>query len=67
MGDKKAEDGSHLDIYMDKYELHQNGDVTTYYQGFQSLETQHRYEKINSALKKGYLYKLMEQLTAEKR
>lgn len=34
MGDKKAEDGSHLDIYMDKYELHQNGDVTTYYQGF---------------------------------
>ena len=37
MGDKKAEDGSHLDIYMDKYELYQNGDVTTYYQGFQSL------------------------------
>ncbi len=62
MGDKKAEDGSHLDIYMDKYELYQNGDVTTYYQGFQSLETQHRYEKINSALKKGYLYKIMEQL-----
>lgn len=55
-------DNSHLDVYLDRYELHQNDVVTTYYEGFQNVATQQRYEKINAELANGYLYKVMEKL-----
>lgn len=59
---KKDADNSHLDVYLDRYELHQNEVVTTYYEGFQNADTQQRYEKINTELADGYLYKTMEKL-----
>jgi len=55
-------DNSHLDVYLDRYELHRNDVVTTYYEGFQNAATQQRYEKINNELSNGYLYKIMEKL-----
>ena len=36
----KNSDNSHLDVYLDRYELHQNDVVTTYYEGFQNAATQ---------------------------
>lgn len=58
----KEKDNSHLDVYLDRYELHRNDVVTTYYEGFQNAATQQRYEKINTELANGYLYKIMEKL-----
>ncbi len=58
----KEKDNSHLDIYLDRYELHRNNVVTTYYEGVQNAATQKRYEKINKELANGYLYKIMEKL-----
>lgn len=55
----KNSDNSHLDVYLDRYELHQNDVVTTYYEGFQNAATQQRYEKINTALSNRYLYDVM--------
>lgn len=55
-------DNSHLDVYLDRYELHQNDMVTIYHEGFQNAATQQRYEKINTELANGYLYKIMEKL-----
>ena len=55
-------DNTHLDVYLDRYELHQNNVVTTYYEGFQNAATQQRYEKINTALSNGYLYDVMKKL-----
>ena len=55
-------DNSHLDVYLDRYELHQNNIVMTYYEGFQNAATQQRYEKINAELADGYLYRIMEKL-----
>ena len=52
----------HLDVYLDKYILHQENAVTTYYEGFQNAETQKRYETINTALAKGYLYDVLKEL-----
>ena len=49
----KNSDNSHLDVYLDRYELHQNDVVTTYYEGFQNVATQQRYEKINTVLSNG--------------
>ena len=62
MADKNEKDNSHLDIYLDRYELYQNNIVTTYYEGFQNAATQKRYEKINNVLAEGYLYKIMTEL-----
>ena len=62
MANKKNMDNSHLDVYLDRYELHQNDVVTTYYEGFQNAATQQRYEKINTALSNGYLYDVMKKL-----
>lgn len=59
---EKNIDNSHLDVYLDRYELHRNDVVTTYYEGFQNAATQQRYEKINNELSNGYLYKIMEKL-----
>ena len=58
----REKDSSHLEVYLDRYELHQNGVVTTYYEGFQNVATQQRYEKINMELADGYLYKIMAKL-----
>lgn len=58
----KNSDNSHLDVYLDRYELHQNDVVTTYYEGFQNAATQQRYEKINTALSNRYLYDVMKKL-----
>lgn len=59
MGKEKNKDNSHLDIYLDRYELHRNDVVTTYYEGVQNAATQQRYDKINTELSGGYLYKIM--------
>lgn len=59
---EKNKDNSHLDVYLDRYELHRNDVVTTYYEGFQNAATQQRYDKINTELSGGYLYKIMENL-----
>lgn len=59
----KDKDNSHLDVYLDRYELHRNDEITTYYEGFQNAATQRRYEKINTELSNGYLYKIMEKLS----
>lgn len=62
MANKKNMDNSHLDVYLDRYELHQNDVVTTYYEGFQNVATQQRYEKINTVLSNGYLHNVMKKL-----
>ena len=62
MADKRKKDNSHLDVYLDRYELHQNDTVTTYFEGFQNVATQQRYEKINKVLSSGYLYDVMKKL-----
>lgn len=53
MLDDKSE--KHLDVYEDRYELHQGEKTTIYYQGFQNEETQRRYAHINQTLAGGYL------------
>lgn len=45
----------HLDVYENRYELHDESGITVYYQGFQNQETQRRYAKINETLAAGYL------------
>ena len=45
----------HLDVYEDRYELHQEGETTVFYEGFQSRETQERYARINTELSRGFL------------
>lgn len=45
----------HLDVYDNRYELHQGEEITVYYQGFQNEATQRRYAHINQTLADGYL------------
>lgn len=45
----------HLDVYENRYELHQDNETTVYYQGFQNEAAQQRYAKINHKLENGYL------------
>lgn len=45
----------HLDVYGDRYELHQNGGTSVYYQGFQNKAAQQRYALINRRLEEGFL------------
>ena len=52
MADRKEK---HLDVYEDRYELHQNGETIDYYQGVQDQATQRRYALINQTLAEGYL------------
>lgn len=49
----------HLDVYENRYELHQDNGTTVYYQGFQNKAAQQRYTLINQELKKGYLDKII--------
>lgn len=51
----KRDKEDHLDIYKDRCELHQGGEVKIYYEGFQNQETQKRYARIKAALDAGYL------------
>lgn len=45
----------HLDVYEDRYELHQNHKTVVYCQGFQSEAAQQRYQLISKQLKEGFL------------
>lgn len=45
----------HLDVYENRYELHDESGITVYHQGFQNREAQRRYAKINETLAAGYL------------
>lgn len=60
MADKKKE--IHLDVYENRYELHQNEVVNVYYEGFQNAAAQRRYAKINQELENGYLDKMISEL-----
>ena len=44
-----------LDVYEDRFELHQAGKTTVFYQGFQNETAQQRYVLISKRLKEGYL------------
>lgn len=52
----------HLDVYEDRYELHQDDGTTIYYQGFQNKATQQRYALINKSLEEGFLDKEIESI-----
>lgn len=45
----------HLDVYENRYELHQKGGTTVYYQGVQNEAAQQRYALINRRLEEGFL------------
>lgn len=47
----------HLDVYENRYELHQDDRMTVYYQGFQNEATQQRYALINRKFEEGFLTK----------
>lgn len=51
----KNRNEKHLDVYENRYELHQDNGTAVYYQGFQNEAAQLRYAKINYELKNGYL------------
>lgn len=58
----KEKDDSYLIVYLDRYELHRDDIVTTYYEGIQNAAAKQRYDKINKVLADGYLYKKMAEL-----
>lgn len=45
----------HLDVYENRYELHQDDETTVYYQGFQNKAAQQRYALINETFRRGFL------------
>ncbi len=53
---------NHIDIYADRYAYYEENQVSVYYQGVQSEETQQRYERITKVLASGYLEKTLESL-----
>ena len=61
MGEDKREE-LHLEIYENRYELYQNGQIRIYHQGYQNEEAQSRYSTINRALNDGYLDKMIAKL-----
>lgn len=60
MANDKSE--RHLDVFENRYELHQENGTTVYYQGFQNKATQERYALINKTLEEGYLDKVIESI-----
>lgn len=44
MGDSEKKE-IHLDVYLDRQELHMSNVVKTYYEGMQSAAAKQRYEK----------------------
>ncbi|MDD6826984.1 MAG: hypothetical protein PUE12_12895 [Oscillospiraceae bacterium] len=55
-------DDMHLNVYLDRQELHLVNVVKTYYEGLQSAETKRRYTKITNTLADGYLEDKMSHL-----
>lgn len=53
---------NHLDVYENRYELHQGEETNIYYQGFQNHATQSRYARINDALEHGYLNRMIDSI-----
>lgn len=49
MGDNEKKE-IHLDVYLDRQELHMSNVVKTYYEGMQSAAAKQRYEKIKKTL-----------------
>lgn len=45
----------HLDVYKNRYELHQDGKTTVFLEGNQNHETQERYALLNKELANGFL------------
>ena len=62
MDDKTGE--IHLDVYLDRQELHISDAVKIYYEGYQSQEAKHRYEKIKKTLASGYLQDKLDKLNS---
>ena len=61
MSDRNTE--KHLDVYEDRYELHQNDEKTVYYQGFQNEAARQRYDLINKALNENFLDKEIDSIS----
>ncbi len=55
----------HLDVYEDRYELHQDGGVTVYYQGFQNEAAQRRYAQISRRLEEGFLEETIRSISGQ--
>lgn len=55
---------NHLDVYPDRCELHQDGTVTVYREGFQNSAAQRRYAAITAALDRHYLDDKIELLSS---
>ena len=58
----KKNDEIHLDVYLDRQELHMSSVVKTYYEGIQSAAAKQRYEKIKKTLATDYLQKKLDDL-----
>ena len=54
MGDSEKKE-IHLDVYLDRQELHMSNVVKTYYEGMQSAAAKQRYEKIKKTLSTDFL------------
>ena len=52
----------HLDVYLDRQELHMSDVVKTYYEGMQSAAAKARYEKIKKTLSTDFLQKKLDGL-----
>lgn len=63
MSNDKVE--KHLDVYENRYELHQENGTTIYYQGFQNEAAQQRYSLINQELENGYLDRKIASITTK--
>ena len=55
-------DEIHLDVYLDRQELHMSNVVKTYYEGIQSAAAKQRYEKIKKTLASDYMQKKLDGL-----
>ena len=61
----KTTNEKHLDVFEDRYELHQDGETTVYYQGFQTSEAQQRYLLTQRKLSDGFLDNEMNSLSTK--
>ena len=61
MGDNEKKE-IHLDVYLDRQELHMSNVVKTYYEGMQSAAAKQRYEKIKKTLSTDFLQRKLDGL-----
>lgn len=54
------DDNLHLDIYLDRSELHEHGKISVFYEGLQSRGARERYEIISRAFSDGFLDNLLD-------